>query len=327
MSTVNTKSILEFLKDTKYIWNTKGLNPHYSYGFIHNKIARVYNGYFFASTPIDCDDLIFSVPELHTILTTHKEESFSMEVHEDTTRVQAGRKKAVFAWPVELSALVNKFYYQGPSKPVIVNVSTIKECCSHIYKENMELSNVYLHNGKIFSTDAFVFCVGECPNISISIPLGMEKLLHPNEEGCFLVSHETSMITLVGKYTISAMVHAGDGKKVYGYLPSVFPDKTCTFNDKCQQIVSNMKKYDTEFKKLDSKMIVRFSNNKASFTFEGNKSKFMDICDVECEDDFEFSVNPSKLETFLKGYNTLYFKKGLPYIAVKEDLEKYLWIE
>ena len=327
MSEVNTKALFGFLKDTKYVWNTKGLNPHYSYGFIHNNVARVYNGYFFASTPIECEDLIFSVPELHTILSTHKEDTFHMTVHEGATRVLAGRKKAMFSWPTEFQEIVRKFYYHGEKDSVFIDADMLRECCSHIYKENMELSNVYLHNGKMFSTDAFVFCVGDCQNINTSIPLGIEKLLLPDEDGRFKVSHETSMVTIEGKYTISAMVHAGDGNKVYGFLPSVFPENECAFSEEFHKIVTNMRKYDTEFKKLDSKMTVRFNAGKASFTFEGNKSKFMDICDVECSKAFEFEVNPSKLETFIKGYNKLYFTEGLPYVAVRGTMSKYLWIE
>jgi hypothetical protein len=332
--TIDGAALRKFLESVKPI-TTKRFNvPYEDWVFLDGNFAYAFNGLYFYVTPFDAPE-IMALPSKRTLLfLPNKDEEIGVLLGKDSVKLDSKSSQVEFSYPFKSIEDYTKSFYLEKEPMMYEAPDDLLQClefCSQtIFKENIEYSNIYVHEGYAYSSDGSRISVYPCDIPDTSLSIGVEKVLKSVGEPDSLVVHNSVTSFGIGEAVLSVGKNIGEHTAITNYIPPTdMLDYAITFHDR-KEIMKVLKKaqaFDAEFKRKDSQVIVSVSKDEGEIRIEGVTSKFSETVDMTSTKDVTFMTHPSHLHSICEMEGQLYFG-DVPYMQAKDvDAIRYLWVD
>jgi hypothetical protein len=332
---VNVNELNTLLKNTKPIWSTTGTIPHNEWVFFSGDMFYCFNGYHFYSQPFEGPIGAFPAPSLIQIL-SRAGETIELIGGNNSSAIK-GKTKAEFDYPFKLEEHVKSFYLEQEEFVLTRDFNKALELCTRtIFKDNIEYSNCYVVNNRMFSTDGYRISVvdTQCPNCSV--PINTSKMLFDEVRG--IVVNNRWISFKIGDGILSAMKNIGHENSVLKHVPACDFDVKLTFTNASEaiDILSMINKFDIDFKKKDISVKVEVRDGVVTIEMNGNKASVSEQTQCESNTDVSFIIHPLHLIDSLSISSKLFLSttstselaaKGGWLAATDEGVYQYLWVE
>jgi hypothetical protein len=322
---------MDFISDTKPIWSTIGLLQHTEWILFSAGRGYTFNGFHYCSAVVPFNET-FALPghQVEVILSGTKEDFCDVYYDDKKSGIKIKDSKGQFSYPFSVEKQLNHFYSDIDSSLWQLChgfTEALNVCSQTIHKNNIEFSNCYVIDKKMYSTDGIRYSVVETDSISCSIPIGTDKVIN-NRQIRAIQENNTMVSFLVDTYIISATKNIGSGVKIKTHEPKERPGIRVSYTKELVSLFDTAKKFDNEFKLKDLYVEVKFDNNMLYLSITGVKNMFRKEFPVDTAVPFVFKVNPGLFTTIAKDYSSFFYDPGMSYLLFSEgERSQYLWIE
>lgn len=332
---MNTAELTDLLKKTKPIWSTTGTIPHNEWVFFSGDMFYTFNGYHFYSQPFNGPVGAFPASSLLQILNRSGKE-IVLEGGEDSSSVK-GKTKAEFDYPFNLREHVRSFYIEEGEFLLSRNFNNALLACSQtIFRDNIQYSNCYVVNNRMYSTDGYRITIVETESPNCSIPINTEKMLFDEVRG--IASNSRFVSFKLGDGILSAMRNIGHENSVLKHVPQCEFDVRIEWGnpEEAQEILTMMERFDIDFKKKDITVLVDITGSQATLSMNGIKASVQESTVCKSNKNVSFSIHPHHLRNLLNVADIHYLStqpesdlvaKGGTMVATDGKTHQYLWVE
>ena len=312
---IDKELLKQVIKDWNYILTSAGNKPHNDWLFFAENKLFAYNGYFYISTDYPIDHQFALNANCLSLLDKDIEVGYT----KDASFIQAGKRKIEYSYPFIMQEKVDEFLLDQAELSTLVP-EDIHEAFKYVEPTNVTFSNVYVHEGCMYSTNSYFMYMKKTKCINTVLPYGIQKIVKEDIRG--IRDFGPGITVKFGNYLLSAMKTNGEAKDIIKLIPLLGATKKVVVDEYIIESLTSVKKFASEFKKKDIKLTLDFGDN-IVITIEGVKSKF--------EDHVEYTGDVKGLKA--KGHPDHlldFFSQGLEFRCEGQDFfiheDRVLWI-
>lgn len=328
---LSSKELNAFLDTVKPITSKRFNVPYEDWVFFDGNFAYAFNGLYFYHTPFRAPEVMALPAKRTQIFLPNKDTEIGVLLGNESVTLDSGKSQIDFAYPFRsVEDYMKSFYVEAEeiTHPVQEDFAECVRFCSEtIFRDNIEYSNIYVHEGNAYSTDGSRISVYPCdiPNVTLSI--GIDKLVDAfGTPDTVLVSGSTVSFG-IGDGILSVLQNIGYRTAVTQYIPKDEPlVNTIRIPDPSEiaKVLKKAQSFDTEFKKKDTMVTVSIGDE-AEISMEGVKSRFREGVEIYASNPVTFRVHPAHFSSVLEG--ELWFG-DVPYMKSTNSYStRYIWVE